>query len=461
MLLHSHPSTSLNLVVFHQLLTVSPPHTADMSRFVLLAVLVSLLFNVISADIPADLIASLPGYGKTPTKQYSGFLPVDDAKTLFLHYWFVTSSNNPATDPVAIWMNGGPGCSSIGGFLTELGPFSFTGGKDANGVPTLRDNPYGWTTISSVLFLEQPAGVGYSYATNGSIASDDFVQSQNTYGFLLNWMKAYPEFAKNDFFITGESYAGIYVPTLANRIVDGNAAGNPYINLKGIAVGDGCIGNSVGTCGDGPDSLQIEFDLFYGHGMISRADYEHVYALCGNWINISDQCESAAGNAMNNVGNINIYDVYDTCPGFSSRKKSHPALGGRPIMHAPNRAISEHVSDRVDCTPDGSSDFMNNADVKKALHVDKSPVTQWSDCSGIDYNNNLVSLLPTYPKLIDNMNVLIYSGDADACVPWNGSYNWTRHLGLKETLAWKPWMVNADGRSWTGTPHTSHACSTQ
>ncbi len=68
-----------------------------------------------------------------------------------------------------------------------------------------------------------------------------------------------------EFYITGESYAGIYVPTLANRILDGNAAGNPMINIKGIAVGDGCIGNSVGTCGDGPDSLQIIIDFYYGH----------------------------------------------------------------------------------------------------------------------------------------------------------------------------------------------------
>ena len=434
-----------------------------MSRFVLLAVLVSLLFSAITADIPGDLITSLPGYGKTPTKQYSGFLPVDANQTLFLHYWFVTSSGDPSKDPVAIWMNGGPGCSSIGGFLTELGPFSFTGETDSTGLPTLQDNPYGWTTVSSVLFLEQPAGVGYSYAVNGSMTSDDFIQSQNTYGFLLNWFKAFPEFSTQDFFITGESYAGIYVPTLANRIVDGNAAGMPYVNLKGIAVGDGCIGNSVGTCGDGPDGLQIEFDLFYGHGMISQTAKESVYALCGNWIDISQDCENAAYNAIGNVGNINIYDVYDTCPGFSSsslRKKSHPALGGKPVMHAPNRVLSEHVEDPVYCIPDGSSDFMNNDAVKKALHVDKAPVSTWSDCSGIDYTDNLVSLLPTYPKLISNMNVLIYSGDADACVPWNGSYNWTRNLGFEETLPWQPWMVSAEGRSWTGTPHRTQLSST-
>ena len=303
------------LSTFHQLLVLSLSYsTPAMSRFFLLAVLASLLFSLVSADIPADLIASLPGYGKTPTKQYSGFLPVDANQTLFLHYWFVTSSNQPSTDPVAVWMNGGPGCSSIGGFLTELGPFSFTGDKDAAGIPTLQDNPYGWTTVSSVLFLEQPAGVGYSYAVNGSSASDDFIQSQNTYGFLLNWFKAFPEYSKNDFFITGESYAGIYVPTLANRILDGNAAGNAYINLKGIAVGDGCMGNSIGTCGDGPDALQIEFDLFYGHGMISESAKESVYELCGNWINISQDCQMAAEGAIENVGNINIYDGQHTQP---------------------------------------------------------------------------------------------------------------------------------------------------
>ena len=118
--------------------------------------------------------------------------------------------------------------------------------------------------MSSVIFLEQPIGVGFSYATNGSTTSDDFTQSQNTYGFLLSFFAAYPEFAKNEFFITGESYAGIYVPTLANRIVDGNAAGKPHINLKGIAVGDGCIGSQVGTCGNGGDAVQIDVDFFYG-----------------------------------------------------------------------------------------------------------------------------------------------------------------------------------------------------
>ena len=170
----------------------------------------SVLLSTVTAAVPADQIDSVPGYGKPPSAQYSGFLPVDDAKTIFLHYWLVLSTGNPNTDPLVVWMNGGPGCSSLEGGMYELGPFTFTGQRDSTGLPTLELNPYAWSTVASVLFIEQPAGVGFSYATNGSTASDDFVQSQNTYGFLLSFFKAFPEFAKSDFYITGESYAGTH-----------------------------------------------------------------------------------------------------------------------------------------------------------------------------------------------------------------------------------------------------------
>jgi len=350
-----------------------------MSRFFLLAVLVSLLLSLTAADVPADLIASLPGYGKTPSKQYSGLIAADADNTVFLHYWFVTSTNNPSTDPVAVWMNGGPGCSSLEGFLTELGPFSFTGERDSSGIPLMTDNPYAWTTVSSVLFLEQPAGVGFSYAVNGSLVSDDYIQSQNTYGFLLNWFKAYPEYAKNDFFITGESYAGIYVPTLANRILDGNAAGNPYINLKGIAVGDGCIGNSVGTCGNGPDRTQILLDFFYGHGMVARSTYDQINTVCGDWIDPPADCLRAANQATRSVGSIDVYNVYDTC-GDDNLQYQPSSLDASPVLRAPDTGI-EALSDPVVCVPTVlSEDYLSNEAVRKAIHVDGVNRTEWTEC---------------------------------------------------------------------------------
>jgi len=347
-----------------------------------------------------------------------------------------------------VWMNGGPGASSLEGFLTELGPFYLDGSTNAEGVPTLVDNPNAWTTVSSIIFLEQPAGVGFSYAKNGSVASDDYIQSQNTYGFLLNFFKAYPEYSKNDFFVTGESYAGIYVPTLANRIVDGNAAGKPYINLKGIAVGDGCTGSEVGTCGNGPEvdaaNEYIAVEQLHGHGMISQAAYENVTSVCGDWKQISAACTSAARAARAAVGRYDVYDIYHQC-------FTNATTGEAPLRRAPNKLLERELmmpgNAGYPCwIGTGFEAYLNNPAVRNATHTQQTP-TPWSR---IRYTSNLPSLLPTYPKLIANMNVLIYSGDADMCVPWLDSYNWTRSLGLPETQPWRPWRVSMAGRSWTG-----------
>ena len=84
----------------------------------------------------------------------------------YLHYWLVLSSNNPATDPITLWLNGGPGCSSLDGFFYENGPFSFTGNTGSDGLPELVVNPNSWNTVSNMLYLESPSGVGFSYSNN-------------------------------------------------------------------------------------------------------------------------------------------------------------------------------------------------------------------------------------------------------------------------------------------------------
>jgi len=179
--------------------------------------------------------------------------------------------------------------------------------------------------------------------------------------------------------------------------------------------------------------------------MISQVSYDAVEAACGNWINPPNSSYDAANRALDEVGNIDVYNIYDVC---GNDNLVVPASS--TTLRAPNKAIS-HLRDPVVCVPTAlSTAYMNDKSVRAALHVSDSTLQSWGECYGIDYDNNIVSLLPLYPKLIANMNVLIYSGDADACVPWNGSYNWTRNLGIPETTAWQPWMVTAGGNSWTG-----------
>jgi carboxypeptidase C (cathepsin A) len=259
---------------------------------------------------------------------------------------------------------------------------------------------------------------------------------------MLNFFKAFPEYASNDFYISGESYAGIYVPTLANRIVMGNAAGNAKINIKGIAVGNGCWGSEVGTCSSSSDANRYAVELFKGHSMIAQSTYADIIATCGPMMNgTSQDCQSLINNALSNVGNIDVYDVYDTC---------NDGLAASKNLRAPASSV-EHLKDPVTClNSDLGRKFMDNAAVRKAFHLENATLSEWTTCYSIDYTSNLPDERPMYAELIKNIRVLIYNGDADSCVPWIGNYEWVRSMNIPETNAWAPWMVNYESRSWTG-----------
>ena len=140
---------------------------------------------------------------------YSGYLNVTETKRL--HYIFVESESNPANDPVVIWFNGGPGCSSMLGFLQENGPWVIEDNST-----TIIKNPHSWTEQANMLWIESPAGVGYSYGgEKGDLKHHDMSQSSDAFAALEQFYGIYPQFLSNELFISGESYAGIYIPYLS------------------------------------------------------------------------------------------------------------------------------------------------------------------------------------------------------------------------------------------------------
>jgi carboxypeptidase C (cathepsin A) len=165
------------------------------------------------AAVVNDSVPFLPGLEQAlPSALYSGYM--EPSRGHFLHYIFMESWNDPATDPVIVWMNGGPGSSSMGGLFTELGPFvtsdeSFPNGPDT-GPYTVKLNPYTWNANASVIYLEQPAGVGFSYCNPASpCAFNDATQADDTFAFLEKFFEGFPEFKDNEFYLTAESYGGV------------------------------------------------------------------------------------------------------------------------------------------------------------------------------------------------------------------------------------------------------------
>lgn len=185
-----------------------------------------------------------------PTNSYSGYLRVNEEK--HLHYIFIESEATPSTDPILVWFNGGPGCSSLLAFMQEHGPWVI---EDEATVVTRNPNP--WNANASVIYLESPAGVGFSpwNLPNGSQpVYNDMIQSEDAYAALRQWYLKFPEYGpgagngNNELFISGESYGGIYTPYLAWQIYQNNQMAKMWhffdddhieINLKGFIVGNG------------------------------------------------------------------------------------------------------------------------------------------------------------------------------------------------------------------------------
>lgn len=169
----------------------------------------SLLAAAVIAAPAEDKMRSLPDASAFDTNTYSGYLNVTDTKQL--HYVFTESYGNPETDPVVIWFNGGPGCSSLLGFMQENGPRMIN-----DGMVFIEENPYPWNARANVMWLESPAGVGWSFAgTEQDLSTNDMLQSQDALKAVNSWYEKFPEFRSNELFVSGESYAGIYVPYLS------------------------------------------------------------------------------------------------------------------------------------------------------------------------------------------------------------------------------------------------------
>ena len=156
---------------------------------------------------------------------------------------FFESRTAPATAPLVLWLNGGPGCSSSAGLLVELGPCSVY--KDGSKVNTSH-NPYSWNNHFNIIFLDQPVNVGYSYADDGTTVSNTPAAGNDVYAFLELFLNRFPEYSTQPFHIAAESYGGIYAPNFASVIHKANQdlALSPtprvkHINLASVVLGNG------------------------------------------------------------------------------------------------------------------------------------------------------------------------------------------------------------------------------
>jgi len=165
-------------------------------------------------------------------EQSSGNVQVRyDGSSMF--YWLFESSTTPETDPLVLWLTGGPGCSSELAIFIENGPYKM------DMVGDLELKPYSWNKNANMLYVDNPIGTGYSFAADPSEydATEEAVAA-DFYVFLRGFLEQHPEYKGRDMYITGESYAGHYIPAIAYMLV-GERGKMIESNFLGIAIGNG------------------------------------------------------------------------------------------------------------------------------------------------------------------------------------------------------------------------------
>lgn len=143
-------------------------------------------------------------------------------------------------------------------------------------------NDYSWNKKANVLYLESPGGVGFSKSKRNN-TYDDETSAEDNYRALIDFFRKFPNLKKNDFYIAGESYAGVYIPYLSKKIIEMNQLPSveTKIKLKGILIGNGCTNPRECYEPDNEGSMSIyQYEFLYNHNYIVDVDYTLLTGRC-------------------------------------------------------------------------------------------------------------------------------------------------------------------------------------
>ncbi|RVW82494.1 Serine carboxypeptidase-like 18 [Vitis vinifera] len=365
-----------------------------------------------------------------------------------LFYYFIESERNPSLDPLMLWLTGGPGCSAFSGLVYEIGPLIFDYANRSGDIPALLSNPYSWTKVASIIFLDSPVGSGFSYAQSSEgYRTSDSLAAAHGYDFLKKWLIDHPEFLRNRLYIAGDSYSGLFVPIIAQKISDGNEAGQePHMNLNGYLLGNALV----------DENIDFNSRVPFAHRMTFLSDklYKKTEASCnGKYL----KADPSNGQCTENLKVVNKCMEKINLPHVLEPKC------GRPLSWKPNALKWESIP-----LEENFSDFLlspirqlpeptcrlykflfsyiwaNDRRVQKALGIREGTIPEWVRCNNsLAYTHDVFSTVAYIQKLHEKgYGGLIYSGDHDMLVPHMGTQEWINSLNLSISKDWEPWFVD-------------------
>lgn len=363
-----------------------------------------------------------------PEEQYSGYLGAGPGASYF--FWLARSLRQRGAGerpvPLVMWISGGPGCSSTLAFLYENGPCRLDGHGD-DGWRTHRD-PFSWTEEAHVLWVDQPAGVGFSGGRSGLVDGESGV-ADHMYEFLGNFFSHFDDLGGDvPFFIFGESYAGHYIPAIAAKIVRENLKPGPQIPLEGIAIGNGLVVPMTQFVSQ-PEMAYTGGEGGSFHGVVDDATYQEMIAAlpeCRRQLDACDRTMTAA-----------------SCEG-ASQACEIPMM--TPILATGRSPYDLRISCPSDLQPMCTNltyltDYLNDPAIQATLGVVAD--TSWIPCSmdvGTPFHlsgDTFESYGPDVAVVLEHgVRAMLYYGDCDYMADWVGGKAWVGELDWPQRSAW-------------------------
>nr|CAD7568807.1 unnamed protein product [Timema californicum] len=378
-------------------------------------------------------------------ESYSGYLTVNQEYNSNLFFWFFPAQN-VSSAPLLLWLQGGPGASSLMALFVENGPYIV----DTEG--ELQKRNINWALNHNIIYLDNPAGTGFSFTdsdlgyarnqtdvaenvytallqffqlfpelqendfyvtgesyggfsfTNGDLgyARNQTDVAENVYTALVQFFQLFPELQENDFYVTGESYGGKYIPAVAYSIHTHNPTASQKINLQGLAIGNGLTD---------PENQMLYGDYFYQLGLIDINAREH--------------------HSPDRDSNLDL-------PVLSSRAQHdkrgfHDIVASDDVSYLHNLTGFTYHYNYLFATGDPLDnerfeDFINLNASRLAIHVGDREFHDSSEVSSHLYDDYMKSVKPWLEVLLENYRVLMYNGQLDIICAYPLTANLLRKL---------------------------------
>jgi len=398
-------------------------------------------------------------------ESYAGFFKVNETYNSHLYFWFFPSQSKPSEDPVILWLQGGPGATSLFGLFKENGPIKAYAVSESdnpnkedvennlNGTsdkcehdkrnsrsapwidplpefprydknqPRSKLNPYSWNRNASVIYIDNPVGTGFSF-TEAQEGYPNFVNqsSEELFKGLQQFFQLLPEYKDRDFYIFGESYGGKYVPSLSHRIHKSktdpdNFGGAVDINLVGLGIGNGWMS---------PLEQGKYASYLYYHGLLDGDQYLTLLNLeedltqkiskqewFSSWLASDQQLHFV-------LQSLNYSSLYDFTRGQFS-------LGGMDFWY-----------------------WMQQPHVRKSMKLGSRRMSDGLEIYKAMIEDTMQSIRPELVEAMENYKVLIYHGALDIICHFPGAQemlattNWKGKEEFHKSERKALWLYNEE-----------------